>query len=150
VKHLWVLGILALFSVPAVGCGNSSATQTFPPMASLKLSLPEQVVAVPSTDSRFAMEAAIPMVVSEVAGVSATISGFVSEATNEATGVTSTPYLTVTPAWGNTIPAGGTVELPFRLGLARAATYRARVTIGVWDGRAQTFAIGEFRILPPQ
>jgi hypothetical protein len=40
-----------------------------------------------STDSRFAMEAAIPMVVSEVAG---------------------------------------------------------------WDGRAQTFAIGEFRILPPQ
>ena len=56
----------------------------------------------------------------------------------------------VTPAWGNTIPAGGTVELPFRLGLASAGTYRGRVTIGIWDGRAQTFAIGEVRILPPQ
>ena len=112
----------------------------FPPTAFLKLSLPEQVVAVPSADSRFAMEAAIPMVVSEVAGVSATISGFASEAANEATGVSSTPYLTVTPAWGNTIPAGGTVEVPFRLGLASAGTYRARVTIGGWDGRARTFA----------
>jgi len=89
-KHSWTLGILALFSVPAVGCGNSSATQTFPPTASLKLSPPEQVVAVPGTDSRFAVEAAIPMVVSEVAGVSATISGFVSEATHEATGISST------------------------------------------------------------
>ncbi len=39
-KRLWVLGTLALFCIPAVGRGNSSATPTFPPTASLKLSLP--------------------------------------------------------------------------------------------------------------
>ena len=168
-KQSWTLGILALFVVPAVGCGNSSPpTQINIPRAFVKLSLPERVVAVPSTDSRFAMEVAIPMVVSETAGVGAQIEGVGVEVTDEATGVRSNAVVSRTTPVEH-ISARGTVELPFRVYVTSTATYRATVTLYVWDdgapsstgagdvqlwvnprsGERSQFS-GEFRILPPQ
>ena len=172
-KQLWTLGILALFAVPAVGCGNGSPpTKATIPRASVKLSIPAQVVAAPSTDPRFAMEATIPMVASESAGLNAYIYQWRVEATDEATGVTSSPVVFHDKSV-ETIPAGGSVEIPFRVGLSSRATYRTRVTLDVTDsgGPSGTVPVGgvpaegsginlpaterssfsaEFRILPPQ
>jgi len=167
-KQLGTLGILALVAVPAVGCGNSSPTQINIPRALIKLSLPEHVVAVPSTDSSFAMEATIPMVASETAGVGAQIEGVRVEVTDEATGVRSTAVVSRTTPVEH-ISARGTVELPFRAYVKSTATYRATVTLSVWDdgapantgsgdlplgvnprsGERSQFS-GGFRILPPQ
>ena len=168
-NQLWTLGMLALFAVPAVGCGNSSPpTQTTIPRAFVKLSFPERVVAVPSTDSDFAMEAAIPMVASETAGVGAQIERVGVEVTDEATGVRSTAVVSRTTPVEH-ISARGTVELPFRVFVQSTATYRATVTLYVWDDGAPSYTgagdvqlwvnprsgersqfSGEFRILPPQ
>ena len=171
-QHLWTLGILALFVVPAVGCGDSSPTELREPKiarATVKLSLPERVVAVPSTDSRFAMEALVPMVASESAGVNAYIYSMGVEATDEATGATSRAHFINAKAV-ETIPGGGSVEIPFRVYLSSTGTYRMRVTLDTWDagapagtGNAGSFQLwdnarsgerslfsGEFRILPPQ
>jgi hypothetical protein len=172
-NQLWTIGILALFAVPAVGCGNSSPTQMKVPRAAVKLSLPQQVVAVPSTDPRFAMEATIPMIASESAGVSAYINQWRVEATDEATGVTSYPVV-FQDGSVETIPAGRSVEIPFRVGLSSRGTYRTRVTLDITDagGPSGTVPTGgvpaegsginlsatehsqvsgnEFHILPPQ
>lgn len=164
-KRLWTLGVL----FAAIGCGNSSpTTQTTIPRAFITLSLPERVVAVPSTDSGFAMEAAIPMVLSEKSGVGAQIEGVGVEVTDEATGVRSTAVVSrATPV--EHISARGTVELPLRVYVMSAATYRATVTLYVWDdgapsstgsgdlplyvnqrsGERSQFS-GDFRLLPPQ
>jgi hypothetical protein len=168
-KQLWTLGVLALFAIPAVGCGNSSpATQTTIPRAFFKLSLPERVVAVPSTDSDFAMEAAIPMVVSETAGVGAQIERLGVEVTDEASGVRSDAVVSRTTPVEHISPRG-TVELPFRVYVKSTAAYRATVTLYVWDdgappstgagdvqlwvnqrsGERSQFS-GQLRILPPQ
>lgn len=172
-KQSWTVATLALFVVPTVGCGNSSLpTRTTIPRAVVKLSLPQQVVAVPSTDPRFAMEATVPMVASESAGLSAYIYQWRVEATDEATGVTSSPEV-FRDRSVETIPAGGSVEIPFRVGLSSRGTYRTRVTLDVTDsgGPSGTVSTGgvpaegsginlpaserssfsaEFRILPPQ
>jgi hypothetical protein len=167
-KQLRTLGILALFAVPAVGCGNSSPTQINIPRALIKLSLPEHVVGVPSTDSGFAMEAAIPMIASETAGVGAQIERVGVEVTDEATGVRSNAVVSRTTPVEH-ISARATVELPFRVYVTSTATYRATVTLYVWDDGAPSSTgagdvqlwvnprsgersqfNGEFRILPPQ
>jgi hypothetical protein len=172
-KQFWTPVILAFFAVPAVGCGNASPpTQIAIPRALVKLSLPEQVVAVPSTDPRFAMEATIPMVASESAGRSAYIYQWRVEATDEATGVTSSPAVFRDKSV-ETIPARGSVEIPFRVCLSSRGTYRTRVTLDTTDsgGPSGTVPTGgvpaegsginlpaterssfsaEFRILPPQ
>jgi hypothetical protein len=172
-KRFWTLGIPALFAVASVACGHSS-TPTAPKnsRALVKLSLPERVVAVPSADPRFAMEATIPMVASESAGVSAYINQWRVEATDEATGVTSYP-LVFRDTLVETIPAGGSVKIPFRVGLSSRGTYRAKVTLDTADAggpsgtvptggvpangsginlsaAVQSQVSGDFRILPPQ
>jgi len=168
----WTLAAITLSAVAMAGCGNSSETPSKPPRALVKLSLPAQVVAVPSTDSSFAMEAAIPMVASETAGVGAQIQQVGVEVTDEATGVRSRAVVSRTTPVEH-IPAGATVELPFRVYVKSTATYRATVTLDVWDdgtpggtvmtgsagagqlwdnqrsGERSLFS-GEFRILPPQ
>jgi hypothetical protein len=69
-----------------------------------------------------------------------------------------------------TIPGGGSVEIPFRVYLSSTGTYRMKVTLDTWDagapagtGNSGSFQLwdnprsgertqfsGEFRILPPQ
>jgi hypothetical protein len=169
-KRLWTLGVLALFAVPAVGCG--SPTELREPKiarAFVKLSFPERVVALPSTDSQFAMEASVPMVASESAGVNAYIDSMAVEATDEAIGATSRAHFVRTKSV-EAIPGGGSVEIPFRVYLSSTGTYRMKVTLDTWDagppagtGNAGSFQLwdnprsgertqfsAEFRILPPQ
>ena len=156
-----------------VGCGNSTPTQEKTKRALVKLSLPQQVVAVPSADPRYAMEATVSMVASESAGVNAYIYQWHVAVTDEATGIIS--YLVVSqdrPV--EIIPAGRSVEIPFRVGLSKTGTYRGRVTLDTVDyggpsgtaptgavpaegsgtnlpaGERSTFSSGDFRILPPQ
>jgi hypothetical protein len=167
-KHPWTLGILALFAVAAVGCGNSSPTEAKRPNAVVKFGLPLQVVAVPSTDPGYALEATIPMVVSETGGVDAYINMLGVKATDEATGVTSYPPIVRSKSVGK-IPAGGSVEIPLRVYLSGTGTYRAKVLLDAWaqtqagtsagafelwdngrTGERTPFESQEFRILPPQ
>jgi hypothetical protein len=137
--------------------------------ALVRLSFPERVVAVPSTDSQFAMEASVPMVASESAGVNAYIYSMLVEATDEATAATSRAHFVLTKSV-ETIPGGGSVEIPFRVYLSSTGTYRVKVTLDTSDagapagtGNAGSFTLwdnprsgerslfsGEFRILPPQ
>lgn len=169
-KQSWTLGILAFFAVAAVGCG--SPTELREPKiarALVKLSFPERVVAVPSTDSQFAMEASVPMVAGESGGVNAYIATMGVEATDEATGATSRPHF-VRANSAETIPAGGSVEIPFRVYLPSTGTYRMKVTLDTWDAGPppgtgnsgsnqlwdnprsgeRTQCSGVFRLLPPQ
>jgi hypothetical protein len=171
-KQLRTLAILALFALPAVGCGNSSPTETTSPRAVVKFSLPQQVVAVPSTDPAYVLEATIPMVVSETGGVDAYINMLGVKATDEATGVTSYPPIVRLSSAGK-IPAGGSVEIPLRVYLSSTGTYSAKVLLDAWaqaqsgtvstgsagslqlwdnarTGERTPFESGEFRILPPQ
>jgi hypothetical protein len=169
-KRLWTPGILALFAVAAVGCGNPNELR--PPniaRALVKLSFPERVVAVPSTDSQFAMEASVPMVASESAGVTAYIYAMGVEATDEATGATNRAHFVLAKPV-ETIPGGGRAEVPFRVYLSDTGTYRVKVTLDtsdagapagtgnagsfiLWDNQRsgeRTLVSGEFRLLPPQ
>ena len=122
---------------------------------------------MPSTDPTFAMEAAIPMVASETAGVGAQIERLGAEVTDEATGVRSSAVVSRTTPAAH-IAAHGTAELPFHVYVKSTATYRATVTLFVWDdgapantgsgdlpldvnqrsGERSQFS-GEVRILPP-
>jgi hypothetical protein len=171
-KQLRTLGVLALFAVPAVGCGNSSPTQSKIVRALVKFSIPQQVVAVP-TDPPYAMEATIPLVARESAGVTAYIYQLSVKTTDEATGGTSYPQIVRLNPTG-TIPAGSSVEIPLRVYLPSNGPYRARVilaasdaggpagtvptggipadgsgiNLSVWE--QTTFESDEFRILPPQ
>jgi len=169
----WTLAAVALPALAMVGCGNSSSTPTLPPRALVKLTFPEPIVAVPSTDSGFAMEASVPMVASETAGVNAYPYQMRVETTAEATGVTNYAKFVVTESVEK-IPAGGSVEIPFRVYLSSMGPHRAKVLldttdastpVGVPTGSAAAALevlwgtvptgergqwSGEFRILPPQ
>jgi hypothetical protein len=169
-KRLWTPGILALFAVAAVGCGDPNELR--PPniaRALVRLSFPERVVAVPSTDSQFAMEASVPMVARESAGVKAYVNAMGVEATDETTGATTRAHFVLARPV-EAIPAGGSVEVPFRMYLATTGTYRVKVTLDtsdagppagtgnsgsftLWDNPSsgeRTLVSGEFRLLPPQ
>lgn len=164
------VGISALLAVAGLGCGNSSELRE-PTIARalVRLSFPERVVAVPSSDPQFAMEASVPMVASESAGVNAYIYSMGVEATDEASGSTiRVPFVR-----GNsigTVPARSSVEIPFRVYLPAIATYRIKVSMDTYDdgqppgtgnsgslvlwdnprSSDRTLVTGEFRLLPPQ
>ena len=171
-KQLWTLVILAHFVVPAVGCGKASPTQPNIVRAVVEFSIPQQVVAVP-TDPPYAMEATIPLVARESAGVTAYIYQLSVKTTDEATGGTSYPQIVRLNPTG-TIPAGSSVEIPLRVYLPSNGPYRARVILAASDAggpagtvptggipaegsginmnvwERTTFESDEFRILPPQ
>jgi len=119
---LWTLGILALFAVPAVGCGNSSPAQPKIVRALVTFSMPQRIVAVP-TDPAYAMEVTVPLVVRESAGVTAYIYMLSVRTTDEATGAISYPQVV-------------------------RAVERSGINMDVSE--RTTFESGEFRILPPQ
>jgi hypothetical protein len=169
-KQLWTLLILALFVVRAVGCGKASPTQPNSVRAVVKFSIPQQLVAVP-TDPPYAMEATIPLVATESAGVTAYIYQLSVKTTDEATGGISYPRIVrLNPT--ATIPAGGSVEIPLRVYLPGNGPYRAIVILSASDAggpagtvptggipvdgsnmnvwERTTFESDEFRILPPQ
>jgi hypothetical protein len=165
----WTLVAVALMAVAAVRCGNSSSSPTQDSQGTgvLRLSFPDPVVAVPSTDSRFAMEAVIPMVVTEVSGAGWAVIDFVQIGMDdEATGLRPNPYPVVTFAnprfVGYPMPdpvpvlAGSTVECSFRVGLYQTGTYRGKVILNAWTPRPnsiyndQTQYSSEFRIVPPR
>jgi len=132
-KRLWTPGVLSLFAVAAVGCGSPNELR--PPniaRALVKLSFPEQVVAVPSTDSQYAMEASVAMVASESAGVKAYINAMGVEVTDEATGTNSRAHFVLAGSV-EAIPAGGSVGIPFRVYLSSTGTYRVKVTLDTSD-----------------
>lgn len=168
-KRPWTLGILAIVGLAEVGCGNSSPpTAARPASTVVKFTLPQQVVAVPSTDPGYALEATIPVVLRETGGVDAYINMLGIKMTDEATGVTHYPPIVRLNSVGK-VPAGGSVEITIRVYLASTATYRAKVLLDAWSqtqastaaGAFQTWDNGltgartpfeseEFRILPPQ
>jgi hypothetical protein len=100
--------------------------------ALVKLILPQQVVAVPSTDTAFAMEATIPMVLTETAGVAAFFNGFAVSVRDESNGTSRYAPIVRLNTVG-TVPAGGSVEVPFRVQLSGAGPYRAKVILTVTD-----------------
>lgn len=167
-KQPRTLGILALLAVPAMGCGNSSPTATKPASAVVKFSLPQQVVAVPSTDPAYAVEATVPVILSETGGVDAYINMLGVQATDEATGVTRYPPIVRLESVGK-VPAGGSIAVTLRVYLSNTGTYRAKVLLDAWaqtqastsagafqlwdngrTGERTPFESEEFRILPPQ
>jgi hypothetical protein len=171
--RVWTLVVTAALAVGAVGCGGSSPThRSTIARAVVKFSIPQQVVAVP-TDPPNAMEATIPVVARESAGVKAYIYQISVKATDEATGETSNPQVVrLNPT--EIIPAGGSVEIPLRVYLPGSGPYRARVVLDASDAGGPsgtvptggvpadgsgvnlsvavrtTFESDEFRILPPQ
>jgi hypothetical protein len=170
--RLWTLAPLALSALTVGGCGNSSPTQPKIVRAVVKFSIPQQVVAVP-TGPPNAMEATIPLVARESGGVTAYIYQLYVKTTDEATGGTSYPQIVLLNPTA-TIPAGSSVDIPFRVYLPSNGPYRARVILNasdsggpagtvptggiLADGSGQnlsasettTFESAEFRILPPQ
>jgi hypothetical protein len=124
-------GVMSL-AVLLAGCGGSKAPSQPTVRTVLRLSVSQQVTAVPSTDPRYAAEALIDMAATETAGVTAYINGFTVKATDEASGAVSYPQV-VRLNTTSTIPAGGSVALPFRVLLAGSGTYRARVSLRVTD-----------------
>lgn len=167
-KRLRTFGILALFAAPAVGCGNSSPTAPKPASAVVEFGLPQQVVAVPSTDPGYVLEATIPVVLSETGGVDAYINMLGVRMTDEATGGTHYPPIVRLNSVGK-VPARGSVEITIRVYLSSTGTYRAKVLLDAWaqtqastaagafqiwdnglTGARTPFESQEFRILPPQ
>jgi hypothetical protein len=157
----WTLAAVALLAVAVAGCGQSSSppTNTRLEPAVVRFAFPDPVVAEASSDSRFAMEAYVPMVISETSGKGSAYldDPFVVAATDEATGVLTYPIVTFTnPLRGNGLAPGRSIEAPFRVGLSATGTYRVRVTLNTWtpvpnsiyNERAQY--TGEFRIIPPR
>jgi hypothetical protein len=163
----WTLATVAAVAVAVAGCGNSSSSPTqdrFQP-AVVRLSFPDPVVAVPSTDSRFAMEASVPMVISETSGTGWAVIDFVQVGiSDETTGLPPNPLAIVTFANPRfvgypmadpvTLDPGGTVECPFRVGLHRIGTYSVKVILNTWTPvpnsiyNDRTQYTGEFRIVP--
>ena len=170
--RLWTLAVVALSALAVGGCGNSSLTKPKIVRALVKLSIPQQVVAVP-TDPPYAMEATIPLVARESAGVNAYIYQLYVKTTDEATGATGYPQIVRLNPTG-TIPAGSSVEIPLRVSLIGHGPYRARVILDASDAggpsgtvpvggvpadgsgvnlfasERTTFESDELRILPPQ
>lgn len=167
------LAIPALLALPILGCGGaSSPTAPKVARATVKFSVPAQIVATASTDARYTLEATVPLVARETAGQSAAFfNGFAVRAIDEASGTSSYLQIVRLNTTG-TIPAGGSVEIPFRAFLPGKGSYRAKVILqatdaggpagsgdnglpaGSWlSGTATdstTFESDEFRILPPQ
>ena len=146
-KRLWTLGILAaVFGVPGVGCGNSSPpTAARPASAVVKFTLPQQVVAVPSADPGYVLEATIPVVLGETGGVDAYINMLGVTVTNEATGGTHYPPIVRLNSVGK-VPAGGSVEITIRVFLSSSGTYRAKVLLDAWAQTQASTAAGAFQI----
>jgi hypothetical protein len=165
-------GLMALAAAPLLGCGNSTTPTQAPTVRALvRISVPQQVAAEPSTDPRYAAEATISIVASESAGVGAYIAQVNVRATDEATGVSIYPPMVRLNAT-QTVPARGSVELPLRVYLPTSGSYRARVILKTYDagGPAGTVPTGglpadgsvtysgepsnveseDFEILPPQ
>lgn len=63
---------VALTAVAMVGCGKSPSSPSPGQTAVLRLTFPDPVVAAPSTDPRFALDATVPMVITETSGSSGT------------------------------------------------------------------------------
>ena len=140
--RLWTLAPLALSALAVGSCGNSSPTQPNIVRAVVKFSIPQQVVAGP-TDPPYAMEATIPLVVRESAGVTAFIYQVYVKTTDEATEGFSYPQMVrLNPT--ETIPAGSSVEIPFRVYLPSNGPYRAGVVLNASDagGPAGTVPTG--------
>ena len=164
----WTLVAVALWAVATVGCGNSPSAPTRNETAVLRLTFPDPVVAAPSSDPRFALEATVPMVITETSGDGgACISYFQVGIDDAATGVAASPRPIVTFAdprfrIGSQPPAplcfgaGKSVEAPFRVSLPSTGTFRVVVTLTAWTAipnsmyNEYTNFIGEFRIVPPQ
>jgi hypothetical protein len=168
------LGLAVLSTFTLLGCGGSPTEprEMTIERAALKLEvLPQQVVAVRSSDPGFAMEASVVMVARETAGVAAFFNGFNVRVTHEGTGASNYAPIVRLNTVG-TVPAGGSVEVPFRVQLSSTGPYRAKVFLTATDagGPASTgqnglqpgswlngspadpttFESSEFRILPPQ
>jgi hypothetical protein len=145
-KRLWTLGILAVVGFAGVDCGNSTPpTAARPASTVVKFTLPQQVVAVPSTDPGYALEATIPVVLTESGGVDAYINMLGMTVTNEATGGTHYPPIVRLNSVGK-VPAGGSVEITMRVYLASPGTYRAKVLLDAWSQTQASTAAGAFQI----
>lgn len=166
--RLRTLAAVALLAIAMGSCGNSPSAPSPRETAVLRLSFPDPVVAAPSNDPRFAMEATVPMVITETSGKGgAWISYFGVGIDDAATGLAASPLPVVTfaeprfligvqPPAPVFLGAGAKVDASFRVSLPRTGTFRVLVTVTAWTAIPNTQYndltnySGEFRIVPPQ
>ena len=159
---------VAVLTVGIVGCGNAPSSPSARPAAILRLNVSDPVVGAPSTDTRFAMEATVPMVIAETSGQGyACISYFEFRIDDVATGLPVSPLpvitfadrrfqLDVQPPDFLCFGPDSRIEAPFRVSFSTIGTFRVAVTLTAWTKdstgpyNSQTRFSGEFRIVPAQ